>query len=170
MDTIVANMRSFLDELDRVYKSIADADKVRTSCKNVEFVLGRGGESNRACALLLIYVCVTCCTCVVRLVYVHVCAFRGLCPRIPDGHHLTNLRLADSLLLCQSGLLVLWKCFTPYHFSFRRSFFPPLTHSLLSRDDAPRRGGFDSFSQEPQKIWDLYKAAADRWLLPMDRY
>ena len=55
-------------------------------------------------------------------------------------------------------------------FFFRRSFFPSLTHLLLSRDDAPRCGGFDYFSQEPQKVWDLYKAAADRWLLPMDRY
>lgn len=34
MDTIVANMRSFLDELDAVYKSIKDP---------VSFLLARGG-------------------------------------------------------------------------------------------------------------------------------
>lgn len=46
MDTIVANMRSFLEELDRVYKSIAEADKVRTylvqECHRVCVGEGRG--------------------------------------------------------------------------------------------------------------------------------
>lgn len=56
--------------------------------------------------------------------------------------------------------------------SFRRSSLatpPPFLPPIDGRHCARRFGPVLTLTQEPNKVWDLYKKAADKWLLPMDR-